>query len=52
MDAVGKRYQIKARKLTTHNTSRQLGAIRELEKGHFDYLAAVLFSERFEVRRA
>lgn len=52
VDADGKRYQIKARKLTAHNASRQLGAIRDLEKGHFDYLAAVLFSDRFEVRRA
>lgn len=52
IDTSGVRYQIKARKITAHNGSRQLGAIRELDKGHFDFLAAVLFSERFEVRRA
>lgn len=52
IDAAGLRYQIKARKITARNASRQLGAIRELDKGHFDFLAAVLFSERFEVRRA
>lgn len=52
IDTAGVRYQIKARKITAHNASRQLGAIRELDKGHFDFLAAVLFSERFEVRRA
>lgn len=52
IDTAGLRYQIKARKITSHNASRQLGAIRELDKGHFDFLAAVLFSERFEVRRA
>ncbi|MBX7198507.1 MAG: hypothetical protein K1X51_03950 [Rhodospirillaceae bacterium] len=52
IDSDGKRYQIKARKITSHNASRQLGALRDLEHGHFDFLAGVLFSERYEVRRA
>ena len=40
-DDQGVRYQIKARRLTTHNRSRQLSAIRKLESGPFDYLAGV-----------
>jgi hypothetical protein len=55
MDAVGKdgtRYQIKGRRLTRHSRVRQLGALRDLNDGHFDYLAAVLFEEDFSVLRA
>lgn len=47
-----KKYQIKARRLTSRNKSRQLSAIRELDSRHFDYLAAILFNERYEVVRA
>lgn len=32
----GKRYQIKGRRITRQNSSRQLSAIRDLEGGHFD----------------
>jgi hypothetical protein len=46
------RYQIKGRRLTAHNRSRQLGAIRELPKRGFDVLAAVLFREDYRVLRA
>jgi hypothetical protein len=38
--------------MTLHNKSRQLGAIRDLEGAHFDFLAAVLFSEDYGVSRA
>lgn len=55
VDAIGKdgtRYQIKGRRLTRHNQSRQLSAIRDLAGVHFDYLAGVLFSEDYQVFRA
>jgi hypothetical protein len=51
-DARGLRYQIKARRLTARNGSRQLSAIRRLNDGTFDYLAAVLFDSSFKVLRA
>ncbi len=48
----GTRYQVKGRRPTAHNPSRQLGAIRNLPAHHFDYLAGVLFAEDFSVARA
>ena len=51
-DAQGVRYQIKARRLTAANGSRQLSAIRRLNDHTFDYLAAVLFDANFKVLRA
>lgn len=51
-DAVGSdgiRYQIKGRRITPHNKSTQLGALRNLSKRPFDVLAAVIFSEDFSV---
>lgn len=44
----GIRYQIKARRLTSHNRSRQLGVIRNLDQRLFDFLIAVIFNESFE----
>lgn len=44
-DADGRRYQIKSRRLTPQNNSRQLGVIRKLELREFDDLIAVIFSE-------
>lgn len=38
--------------MTRHNGSRQLSAIRELEGGHFDFLAGVVFDEDYAVLRA
>jgi hypothetical protein len=55
VDAVapdGTRYQIKGRRLTRHNKSRQLSAIRDMQGAHFDYLAGVLFDEDYSVQRA
>jgi hypothetical protein len=55
IDAVssdGKRYQIKGRRLTRQNKSRQLSAIRDLHGEHFDFLAGVLFNEDYTVLRA
>lgn len=54
-DAVGSdgtRYQIKSRRPTPANPSRQLGFIRRLPEGNFDVLAAVLFAPDFTVLRA
>lgn len=51
-DAEGRRYQIKARRLTARNGSRQLSPIRGLDDDHFDQLAAVLFDRDFAVAKA
>jgi hypothetical protein len=45
----GTKYQIKARRLTRHNKSRQLGVIRNLDQRLFDYLIAVFFDEFFNI---
>ncbi|HEY9157337.1 hypothetical protein [Candidatus Binatus sp.] len=50
--ADGIRYQIKGRRTTRHNDSRQLSAIRDLGGAHFDFLAGVLFNEDYSVMRA
>ncbi|ODR95190.1 hypothetical protein AUC70_05640 [Methyloceanibacter stevinii] len=55
VDAVGPdgtRYEIKGRRLTPWNKSRQLSALRGLDQKPFDVLAGVLFDERFQVQRA
>lgn len=54
-DATGEdrtRYQIKGRRIHKRNKSRQLSAIRDLDGGHFDVLAGVLFDDDFNVIRA
>ncbi|MGE6993152.1 DUF6998 domain-containing protein [Pseudomonas sp. NPDC047961] len=48
----GKKIQIKARRVTADNKSRQLGVIRNLEKIDFDELVAVIFNESYEVIEA
>lgn len=50
--ADGKLYQIKGRRITSVNGSRQLGALRKLSDGGFHYLAAVLFAPDYSVVRA
>lgn len=45
VDGEGLRYQVKARRVTRSNRSRQLGAIRDLESNPFDVLVAVIFEE-------
>jgi len=55
VDAIGldgTRYQIKGRRITRFNKSRQLSAIRDMRASHFDYLAGVLFNEDYTVFRA
>lgn len=44
----GIKYQIKARRVTRHNKSRQLGVIRNIDQKLFDYLIAVIFDESFK----
>jgi hypothetical protein len=50
-DSSGKRYEIKGRRITPQNKSRQMGFIRGLDDAQFDYLAGVLFDENFDVLR-
>ena len=45
----GLRYQIKGRRLTAHNTSPQLSAIRNLKSKPFDVLAAVAYDANLSV---
>jgi hypothetical protein len=55
IDAIGAdglRYQIKGRRTTRHNKSRQLGSIRDFEGRHFDFLAGIILTETFEVMKA
>jgi hypothetical protein len=52
VDSNGIRYQIKGRRMTRYNNSRQLSAIRNLDGAHFDFLAGVLFNEDYTVMRA
>lgn len=44
------KYQVKGRRLTRHNNSRQLGVIRNLDEHLFDYLIAIIFNEDFTVK--
>lgn len=48
----GLRYQIKGRRLTRSNPSRQLSFFRRLPDKPFDLLAGVLFHNCFDIRRA
>ena len=47
--ADGTRYQIKGRRLTSHNKSTQLSALRNLASRPFDTLAAVAYSQDLSV---
>jgi hypothetical protein len=48
-DVSGVRYQIKGRRITTHNKSTRLSAIRNLDSRPFDILAAVIYTSNFEI---
>src|SRR5580704_11200165 len=52
IDIHGTRYEIKGRRLTSENKSRQLSFIRGLDKNHFDFLAGILFDEDFRILKA
>ena len=49
-DGQRNRYQIKARRITLHNASRQLGVIRNLQAKEFDYLLAGIFDKSFTLK--
>ena|SRR5581483_11952367 len=50
--ATGTRYEIKGRRITPQNNSRQLSAIRNIEGYHFHFLIAVVYDQDFEILRA
>jgi hypothetical protein len=50
-DASGHKIEVKARRITKENGSRQLSAIRGIGNQHFDYLAGVLFNADFSVMK-
>lgn len=51
-DRKGRTYQIKCRRLTNKNKSKQLGVIRNLNKREFDFLIGIIFNEQFDVIEA
>lgn len=51
-DATGGRFQIKGRRITPHNSSRQLSAIRKLDSKPFDSLVGIIFDADFCIHRA
>jgi len=52
VDREGRKYEIKARRLTPISHPTRFSAIRKLEEHHFDFLVAVLFEQRFLVSKA
>ncbi|MEP3275323.1 MAG: hypothetical protein ABJO38_02890 [Stappiaceae bacterium] len=48
----GTRYQIKGRRITQFNKSRQLSSIRDIYDRPFDFIAVVLFDERYKIIKA
>ena len=48
----GVKIQIKGRRITKRNLSRQLGVIRNLDSKDFDELVAVVFDEQFDIIEA
>jgi hypothetical protein len=52
LDRAGRKYEIKGRRVTAHNSSRQLSALRGLDQKPFDFMGGVLFNEDFSVFRA
>lgn len=41
------KYQIKSRHITSHNKSKELGAVRDFESQPFSFLIAVIFNEDY-----
>ncbi|WP_231867844.1 hypothetical protein, partial [Alcanivorax sp. HI0007] len=48
----GVRFQIKSRRVTPENNSRQLSAIRKYDESDFDYLIAVIFDQDYSIIEA
>jgi hypothetical protein len=51
-DESGRRFEIKARRVTSHSESVQLSALRNLAAKHFDYLIGVIYEADFSIRYA
>lgn len=51
IDLEEKRYEIKGRRPTAKNSSRQLSMLRGLDKKQFDYLVGIIFRENFRVHK-
>lgn len=49
VDSKGVKVQIKGRRVTPDNKSRQLSAIRNLDQKDFDILAAVIFDDKYDI---
>ena len=49
IDSDGMKIQIKGRRITPENKSRQLSAIRKLKDKDFDFLAGVIFDQDYEI---
>lgn len=49
VDSLGRRYEIKARRVTGANRSRQLSPLRNLDERHFDFLVAVIYDENLHL---
>jgi hypothetical protein len=52
IDKRGRKYEIKARRITRMSRPTRFSAIRKLEERHFDFLVGVLFDEHFNVKHA
>jgi len=52
VDADGLKYEIKGRRPTNKNQSRQLSMLRGLPQKQFDYLVGIIFHENFRVMKA
>lgn len=50
-DRLGKKYQVKSRRITQHNKSHLLGVIRGLKQADFNYLVVVIFNEDFTLSK-
>lgn len=51
LDRQGIRYQIKCRRITQENKSRQLSAIRNLDACDFDFLLIILFNHDMKLQK-
>ena len=51
-DKNGVKYEIKSRRITIENKSRQLSVFRELKLKKFDFLIAVVFDSNFNIDEA
>ena len=52
IDGNNLKYEVKGRRPTAKNKSRQLSFIRELDKRHFDFLVGVIFNENLTVMKS